>query len=212
MPEDPDAPSSRTIEVRFAVVPAVARNKQPDPVFVFAGGPGQAATKVARQVMPVLAELNARRDLVFIDQRGTGRSNALACDVDESSLASALEPEQQLARLGPCLKATARGLASVRDLDRSARLRSDPRTAGRRKNESVGCVIRHARRARIHAAVPGARANRRARWRSSTRHGAAGVVRARCRRRAEIARRHVRARRALPHALSRFRPARFRHC
>ena len=86
-------------------MPAVARNKQPDPVFVFAGGPGQAATKVARQVMPVLAELNARRDLVFIDQRGTGRSNALACDVDEGSLASALEPEQQLARLGPCLKA-----------------------------------------------------------------------------------------------------------
>jgi pimeloyl-ACP methyl ester carboxylesterase len=83
----------------------VARNKQSDPVFVFAGGPGQAATKVARQVMPVLAELNARRDLVFIDQRGTGRSNALACDVDDTSLASALEPEQQLTRLGPCLKA-----------------------------------------------------------------------------------------------------------
>ncbi len=101
VPEDPDAPSSRPIEVRFAVVPAVARNKQPDPVFVFAGGPGQAATKVARQVMPVLAELNARRDIVFIDQRGTGRSNALVCDVDEGSLASALEPEQQLARLGP---------------------------------------------------------------------------------------------------------------
>ncbi len=105
MPEDPDSPGGRSIEVRFAVVPAVARNKQPDPVFVFAGGPGQAATRVARQVMPVLAELNARRDLVFIDQRGTGRSNALTCDVDESSLASALEPEQQIARLGPCLKA-----------------------------------------------------------------------------------------------------------
>ncbi len=105
MAEDPDAPASRTIEIHYAVVPAVARNKQPDPVFVFAGGPGQAATKVARQVTPVLAELNARRDLVFIDQRGTGRSNALACDVDESSLASALEPEQQLTRLGPCLKA-----------------------------------------------------------------------------------------------------------
>lgn len=105
MPEDPDTRSSRSIEVRFAVVPAVARNKQPDPVFVFAGGPGQAATKVARQVMPVLTELNARRDIVFIDQRGTGRSNALACDVDEGSLVAALEPEQQLARLGPCLKA-----------------------------------------------------------------------------------------------------------
>ena len=60
--------------------------------------------------MPVLEELNARRDLVFIDQRGTGRSNALECDVDEGSLVSALEPEQQLSRLGPCLKALAADL------------------------------------------------------------------------------------------------------
>lgn len=105
MPEDPDSPSGRSVEVHFGVVPAVARNKQPDPIFVFAGGPGQAATRVARQVMPVLAELNARRDLVLIDQRGTGRSNPLECDVDEGSLTSALEPEQQIARLGPCLKA-----------------------------------------------------------------------------------------------------------
>ena len=104
MPEDPDAPQGRIIDVRYAVIPAIARNKQPDPIFVFAGGPGQAATRVGRQVMPVLAELNARRDLVLIDQRGTGRSNALECDTDEGSLASALEPEQQIARLGPCLK------------------------------------------------------------------------------------------------------------
>ena len=47
MPEDPDSPASRTIDVRFAIVPAVARNKQPDPVFIFAGGPGQAATALA---------------------------------------------------------------------------------------------------------------------------------------------------------------------
>lgn len=104
MPENPDAASGRTIEVRYAVIPAIARNKQPDPIFVFAGGPGQAATKVARQVMPVLAELNARRDIVLIDQRGAGRSNALECEVDEGSLASTLEPEQQIARLDLCLK------------------------------------------------------------------------------------------------------------
>jgi len=105
VPENPDAPSGRAIDVRYALVPAIARNKQPDPIFVFAGGPGQAATRVARQIMPVLAELNARRDIVFIDQRGTGRSNPLECDVDEGSLASTLEPAQQIARLSPCLKA-----------------------------------------------------------------------------------------------------------
>lgn len=123
MPEDPDAPQGRMIDVRYTVIPAIARNKQTDPIFVFAGGPGQAATRVARQVMPVLAELNARRDLVLIDQRGTGRSNALECETDEGSLATALEPEQQIARLGPCLKALDADLRqyatwiAVRDFD-----------------------------------------------------------------------------------------------
>ena len=111
------------IDVQYAVIPAIARNKQPDPIFVFAGGPGQAATRVARQVMPVLAELNARRDVILVDQRGTGRSNALECDTDEGSLASALEPEQQIAQLGPCLKSLNADLRqyatwiAVRDID-----------------------------------------------------------------------------------------------
>jgi pimeloyl-ACP methyl ester carboxylesterase len=123
MPEDPDTPASRALEIRFAVVPAVARNKQPDPVFVLAGGPGQAATRVARQMMPVLNALNARRDIVFIDQRGTGGSNALECEVDETSLASALEPSAQIARLADCLKALPADLRqyatwiAVRDFD-----------------------------------------------------------------------------------------------
>jgi len=103
MPEDPDAPAGRSIDVHFAVVPAVARNAQPDPVFILAGGPGQAAGRVIGQTMPIFAELNARRDIVFVDQRGTGRSNALECADDEDSLAATLDPSQQMQRLKHCL-------------------------------------------------------------------------------------------------------------
>jgi pimeloyl-ACP methyl ester carboxylesterase len=123
MPEDPDAPASRPLEVRFAVVPAIARNKQADPVFVFAGGPGQAAIGVARQALPLLSTLNARRDIVFVDQRGTGRSNALECEIDETSLATALEPSAQIKRLAECLRALPADLRqyatwiAVRDFD-----------------------------------------------------------------------------------------------
>jgi pimeloyl-ACP methyl ester carboxylesterase len=101
--EDPDAPSGRTIGVHFAVVPAVARNAQADPVFVLAGGPGQAASRVIGQAMPIFAELNARRDIVFIDQRGTGLSNALDCPDDDASLAATLDPAHQLDLLHRCL-------------------------------------------------------------------------------------------------------------
>lgn len=68
-----------TIDIHFAVLPAVARNKKPDPVFFFAGGPGQAATRLLSPISTLLKRLNNRRDIVFIDQRGTGRSAPLYC-------------------------------------------------------------------------------------------------------------------------------------
>lgn len=122
-PEDPDQPQGTAITIRFAVVPAIARNKQPDPLFVLAGGPGQAATRTARQLLPVLHETNARRDLVFVDQRGTGGSAPLECPVDETSLAATFEQSQQIERLAACLGGLRGDLRqyatwiAVRDLD-----------------------------------------------------------------------------------------------
>ena len=79
-PLDPAQPSGSSIEVGYVVVPALARAKLPDPVFLFAGGPGQSAIKLSPAWSQQLARLNNRRDLVFIDQRGTGRSAPLECD------------------------------------------------------------------------------------------------------------------------------------
>ena len=106
VPENPDAASGRRITVHFAVQPAVARDKLPDPLFVFAGGPGQSAMRVAGSLQPLLASLNARRDLVFIDQRGTGRSNPLACRPPgrAAPLAESLDSERQIAQLVDCLR------------------------------------------------------------------------------------------------------------
>jgi pimeloyl-ACP methyl ester carboxylesterase len=125
--EDPDRPDGRRITVRFAVVPALAKNKSPDPLFVLAGGPGQAAMRVAPLMQPVLARLNARRDIVYVDQRGTGESNALACPRDRrsSQIADDLDPARAIAQLDACLRelaprADTRQYATwiaVRDLD-----------------------------------------------------------------------------------------------
>jgi pimeloyl-ACP methyl ester carboxylesterase len=104
VPEDPDAAGGPKIDVAFAVVPAIARNASADPIFVLAGGPGQAASQVIGMTMPVFAELNARRDLVFIDQRGTGRSHRLDCPDSDATLAGRLDPKQQLDDLKRCLR------------------------------------------------------------------------------------------------------------
>lgn len=79
-PLDPAAPAGKSIDVHYAVLPALARNKLPDPVFFLAGGPGQSAIDLAGPVSSMLRRFLNRRDVVLIDQRGTGRSAPLTCD------------------------------------------------------------------------------------------------------------------------------------
>jgi pimeloyl-ACP methyl ester carboxylesterase len=82
VPEDRRKSGGRHIGLNVTVLPASASPRQPDPVFVFAGGPSDKATTFA----PIWAGLpfERNRDLVFIDQRGTGGSNSLYCaDLDD---------------------------------------------------------------------------------------------------------------------------------
>jgi pimeloyl-ACP methyl ester carboxylesterase len=102
-PLDPARPDGVKIEVHYVVVPALARRKLPDPVFLLAGGPGQSAIALAPTVLPLFARLNNRRDIVFVDQRGTGRSAPLACaDTRQLPLAEQVDPERQIEQLSRC--------------------------------------------------------------------------------------------------------------
>ena len=55
---------------------------KPDPIFFLAGGPGQSAVQVGPYVFSRLSQLRQERDVVLVDQRGTGKSNSLACEPD----------------------------------------------------------------------------------------------------------------------------------
>lgn len=79
VPEDRTTPGGRRITIHFARVPATARTAGADPLLVLAGGPGQAATDYAPMLSSAFRELRKRRDVLLIDQRGTGRSSPLAC-------------------------------------------------------------------------------------------------------------------------------------
>ena len=78
--ENRGAKSGRRIPLRIVVLPARGRERQPDPLFYFAGGPGSAATESAGAMARLLGQVNQTRDLVFVDVRGTGDSAALRCD------------------------------------------------------------------------------------------------------------------------------------
>lgn len=103
-PLDPAQPQGRQIELHYAVLPALARHRKPDPVFFFAGGPGQSAMALAGGVGPMLARLANRRDVVLIDQRGTGRSAPLSCDEPSprAPLALAADPGRLPVRMQAC--------------------------------------------------------------------------------------------------------------
>ncbi len=102
-PLDPALPTGAHIDVRYVVVPALARRKLPDPVFMLAGGPGQSAIDIAPPTLALFSRLNNRRDIVYVDQRGTGRSAPLACaDTRHESLAAQADPNRPFEQLMAC--------------------------------------------------------------------------------------------------------------
>lgn len=82
--EDRAAKSGRKIALNVVVLPARSSAPEPDPVFWLHGGPGAAATDLARGGWGgLLGNVRDKRDLVYLDQRGTGGSNPLHCDFND---------------------------------------------------------------------------------------------------------------------------------
>lgn len=94
--EDRDAQAGRKIDLNVMVIPAFDRLPQPDPVFFLAGGPGQAATEFGPYVAQRLFRLRQDRDIVLVDQRGTGKSNALDCVPDTDITEDITLPIEQI--------------------------------------------------------------------------------------------------------------------
>ena len=67
----------RKIGLNIVILPALGPDRQPDPVFELGGGPGQGITESAGGL--ARSSLRQKRDLVLVDQRGTGGSNPLDC-------------------------------------------------------------------------------------------------------------------------------------
>ncbi len=104
---NPAQPQGTQIDIHFAIVPALARNKRPDAVYFLAGGPGQSAIDIGGMLAARMARYSNRRDLVFVDQRGTGRSAPLKCPQDDpraatAPLAQEWSTERMVQRLRDC--------------------------------------------------------------------------------------------------------------
>ena len=95
----------RQINLWVVVLPAMASTPSEDPLFFLAGGPGQSAAQLASQVRIMFRPVQRTRDIVLVDQRGTGKSNALNCRSSANSLRELTEgSEVALGRLRRCLE------------------------------------------------------------------------------------------------------------
>jgi pimeloyl-ACP methyl ester carboxylesterase len=78
VPENRAHPEGRRLSIFVAVLPANTLSPKPDPLVLLAGGPGQAASTLGPFAMQLTA-VRRTRDILLIDQRGTGRSSPLDC-------------------------------------------------------------------------------------------------------------------------------------
>ncbi len=81
VPEDRAKPEGRKIALNIAWLQTTGKGERmPDPVFFLAGGPGQSAVDTFPGMDPVFKEVRKQRDVILVDQRGTGKSNLLSCE------------------------------------------------------------------------------------------------------------------------------------
>ncbi len=79
VPEDRSKPDGRRIDLRVVVIPATKPDPAMAPLYELAGGPGLAATGGADFYLTAGQAHRQGRDIVLVDQRGTGASAPLAC-------------------------------------------------------------------------------------------------------------------------------------
>jgi pimeloyl-ACP methyl ester carboxylesterase len=88
VPEDRAKPNGRKIGLRVVVLPATSKPVATDAVAYLAGGPGAGAASEYAWLQQDWPAVNAHHDILLVDQRGTGASNAHACPSPTEPLSS----------------------------------------------------------------------------------------------------------------------------
>ncbi len=105
-PENPEDPGSPEIELRVAVVPALNLNPESDAIVPIAGGPGQGSVEFYSNYRGAFEPVRRNRDILLIDQRGTGESARMDCPIDDDALLfeGDLSIDDTVEFIGECLE------------------------------------------------------------------------------------------------------------
>ena len=76
--------SDDTVQIHVIKAASLAESNHP-PVFVLAGGPGQAATEMTYTLRREFRDIRKQHDVIYIAQRGSGLSNGQRCDAHSAT-------------------------------------------------------------------------------------------------------------------------------
>ena len=125
VPENPEQPEQGTIRLHLALAPAIDTRAEGAPLAILAGGPGQAAYDVYASRSAGFSRVRQQRPILILDQRGTGRSNRLECELQEEAEDEEYSSELMKQVVSECLATLPADprfyttSAAVRDLDRA---------------------------------------------------------------------------------------------
>jgi pimeloyl-ACP methyl ester carboxylesterase len=100
--ENRDDKTGRTIELNVVLLEATGHDRRPDPFVLLMGGPGEAATSMASELNK--DDVRDQRDILLVDQRGTGRSNGLYCGPEKTAPLQAFMPTVDAQSATSCRK------------------------------------------------------------------------------------------------------------
>lgn len=103
-PLDPTGTVPGEIELRIAVVPALNLTPEPDPLVPIAGGPGQGSVQFYTAYFWAFEEVRRNRDILLIDQRGTGESATMDCEFDDDIIEGEYSVEVTVEYTERCLE------------------------------------------------------------------------------------------------------------
>jgi pimeloyl-ACP methyl ester carboxylesterase len=92
-----------SIDLKVAVIPALSLEPATDPFVPIAGGPGQSTIKFYAGWTDAFERIRQDRDILLLDQRGTGESAPMTCELDEDAIDGKYSAEQTLRLTRECL-------------------------------------------------------------------------------------------------------------
>ncbi len=101
--ENPDDENSRLIDLSVIKLPSSASEPEPDAFTLIQGGPGGSSIDMAISYRQALDFIRSKRDIIVVDQRGTGRSNKLSCPQPEETPTISFDRAQTQALTQECL-------------------------------------------------------------------------------------------------------------